>query len=451
MLLNLLEIQEKRQELMDEIEAIKSIAESEKRDITEDEAKQIDANLDKDEELQKDQVRAEKIDAVKKGLAAKRGDETPAPIKSGFDPPPEKPVIVPKSHVPLKHFKNDKEAYDAGMFLIAALAPADPQFHFADKKAEAIQYCRDNGLILADAQTSDDAGKGGYLAPAPLSNTIIRIVTEVGIAPRIADVVPMSSETLDMSKRSSGLTVYAPAEASAITTSEMQWTRVSLSVTDRATLTRISLKLLRSAITSIADRVAEEIAYAAANQMDNELINGDGTSTYFGETGLVSAIGSAGVETGASGVDTWPELLLLNHHNAMSFLPSRFWRNPVWICSPAYYNAVMIRLAAAAGGNTIQNVEGGANRPSFLGYPVLFTDHMPTTTAVSQVSALFGSFNNAVMLGNRQGVSIGTSTERYFDSGEIAIRGMWAYDINVHEPGDSSNAGAYTAVKTAAS
>jgi HK97 family phage major capsid protein len=112
----------------------------------------------------------------------------------------------------------------------------------------------------------------------------------------------------------------------------------------------------------------------------------------------------------------------------------------------------MVRLAAAAGGNTIQTIEGGVTTfgPSFLGYPVNFTDQMPTATAVSTIHALFGNYRAAAIIGERVGVSIASSSEVYFASGEIAIRGMWAYDINVHEPGTASEAGAYVALKTGA-
>lgn len=450
MLLSVKAIEEKRQGLLDQIEAIQAVAKEENRDLTEEDSTTIDELLNQWESLgEKDLVRAQKIEDAQKYAVSKRTSTpaTPAPITSGFEPAKPKIAAVPRSPVKLRSFKGEtaeKDAYQSGMFLRAVLA--DPRF----PDSEAATYCREHGLIRGDAQTADDGNKGGLLVPAPLSAAIIRVVDEVGITRQLADVVPMTSETLDMSKRSAGLTVYAPAEGAAITTSEMQWTRVSLSTVDRATLTRISNKLLRSAVTSIADRVAEEIGQAFGWQQDQEFIKGDGTSTYFGETGLQQAVGAAGIFTTATtSEDTWAELTLANHESTMAILPSKYRQMPVWICSPAYYYTVMLRLLAAAGGNTITSLEGGGNL-QFLGYPVILTDHMPTATAVSTVHALFGNFRAAAMLGDRTGISIATSTERYFDSDEIAIRGIVAYDINVHEPGDASNAGAYVALKTGA-
>lgn len=464
--LDLLAIQEHRNELVDKIEFIQKKAKEENRDLTDDEAASVKAMIDEHKSLAADEKLAQEYEDLRKDRVAKQAaavaaaKQREAPPLESFETKPEKPKLpaIPKSYGRLKAFTGpdaDREAYDAGQFVLATMAPPDPQWGLRERKEKAWNYCVEHGIIKADAQTADDATKGGYLVPDGFSRAIIRVVESTGICRQLADVISMDTETLTMSKRSGGLTVYAPAEAGTITSSEITWTPLALNVTDRATLTRVSLKLLRSSVTNIADRVAEEIGYAAAYQMDNEFINGTGTSTYFGETGLVSAIGSAGVETGTTTTeDTWGELTLTNHTNAIALLPSRFFQagRVGWICSPPYWAAVMLRLEAAAGGNRIADIRdgGGRDMPMFLGYPVYFTDQMPTSTAVSTVSCLFGNFRAAAMLGDRVGISIASSSEKYFDSAEIAIRGMWAYDILVHEPGDASNAGAYVAVKTGA-
>ncbi len=454
MTLNVVAIQQQRKELLDKCKFIQEKAEKENRDLNEEESGTVKALLKDHKDLAADLEVAEEYEAARAESVTAQADPKPADIKTGLEPEKKTEPAIPKYQGTYKCFSGsdaERDAYYAGQFIIATMAPRDPQFGLSARQSEAWQFCVDKGMIRADAQTADDSGKGGYLVPDGFSRAIIRYVEEVGIARRLADVIPLETETLTMSKRSSGLTVYAPAEAATITSSEVGWTPIQLSVTDRATLTRVSLKLLRSAVTSIADRVAEEIGFAAADQMDNEFFNGDGTSTYFGEYGLRTQVGAAGTFTTATtSEDTWGELTLANHHETMALLPSKHWQMPIWVCSPAYWNAVMNRLNHAAGGNTIQTLEAGSIQQTFMGYPVLFTDRMPTSTAVSTIHALFGSFRRAVMIGDRVGISIASSSERYFDSGEVAIRGMWAYDIEVHEPGDASNAGAYVALKTGA-
>jgi HK97 family phage major capsid protein len=113
-----------------------------------------------------------------------------------------------------------------------------------------------------------------------------------------------------------------------------------------------------------------------------------------------------------------------------------------------FYCNAMLRALAAAGGNTMVSLAQGVGEGLFLGKRVLFTDYMPTTTATSQVSALYGNFAEAVLLGDRQGVEIAISDQRYFEYDLVGVRGVTRYDINVHEPGDGSNVGAYVALKT---
>lgn len=455
------EIQERRAEILDENDAIIAMAKAENRDATAEEKATFDGNMSEIEALEKEEIEAAKFEAAKAQAAARRvqsalamgggGGRADVPRVTGGGgnrDENDKPKLPAQaiSHLTLRAFKGQNaelEAYQSGMWLSAVL----------DDNRQAQQYCREHGVgIRADAQTADDFAKGGIFVPAPLSAAIIRVVSDVGIARRLCDVVPMQSETLDVSRRSAGLTVYAPGEQTAITSSEVSWNRVSLTVRDRATLTRISRKLLRASVVGIAERVAEEIGYAFALQQDKEFILGDGTSTYFGEVGLNNAIGAAGINTmTTTSGDTWAETTLNDFTNTMALLPSQWWgNNPAWLCSAPYYHSVMLRLMNAGGGNTNQTLAGGVGMGQFLGYPVYFSDRMPTATAVSTIQAYFGNFPASTMLGDRVGVEIMTSTERYFDSDEIAIRGKIAYDINVYEAGDASTAGAVVALKTGA-
>jgi hypothetical protein len=55
-----------------------------------------------------------------------------------------------------------------------------------------------------------------------------------------------------------------------------------------------------------------------------------------------------------------------------------------------------------------------------------------------------------VLLGDRTGIEIAISDQRYFEFDLIGVRGVSRYDINVHEAGDDDSAvGAYVALKTA--
>ena len=74
---------------------------------------------------------------------------------------------------------------------------------------------------------------------------------------------------------------------------------------------------------------------------------------------------------------------------------------------------------------------------------------MPTATAVSTVSALFGSFADAAIIGDRIGLEFAMSDQRYFEERAIGVLGRTRYDIQVHNSGTASAVGAYVGLKTA--
>jgi hypothetical protein len=55
-----------------------------------------------------------------------------------------------------------------------------------------------------------------------------------------------------------------------------------------------------------------------------------------------------------------------------------------------------------------------------------------------------------VILGDRTGITFGRDDSTGFLSDLTTLKAVTRYDINVHQPGTSSAAGAYVALKTAA-
>lgn len=453
-------LKEKIQDLLDEAQAIENLAEKEDREPTEDEQDRFSAIMDEESgelvALQKQLAQAEKIDRERRRLAQARQqlnqrndpfDGGQIDDGAGGDPIPQNRLPRVISRIgSLRVFRGEnaeRDAFDSGMFLRARIGQLSNN---RDQRAES--YLEARGLVAPQAaQTEGTDSAGGFLVPDPLSRAIIDYRELFGIANQLCRVVPMTSDTLAMPKRVGGLTVYYPGEATSITESNKNWSRVNLTAVKRAVLTKISQELNEDALINVVDDVASEIALALAVAKDNELINGDGTATYGGETGLLSALGAAG-KSAASG--NWGATVLSDFTTLMSILPAKFWAGgPSWVCSPAFYYSVMLKVLSAAGGNTLASLEiGGRERPMFLGYPVFFTDQMPTSYVSTGVPALFGSFRQAVIIGERTGVEIGQSDQFAFDEDVITVKGRTRYDIAVHEPGDGSDAGAYVGLQT---
>jgi HK97 family phage major capsid protein len=237
-----------------------------------------------------------------------------------------------------------------------------------------------------------------------------------------------------------------------MTDSDKTWDQLELIAKKRYVVSKISQELVDDALISIIDNVVSEMAYALALQEDNEFVQGNGTSTYGLVRGVLNQLGSAGVYTAPTGDDTWAELAIDDFTSTMGKLPSRFNRNPVWLCSSEFYHTVMLKVLGAAGGNTLESLIAGDNgRRSFLGYPVFLSSWMPTSTAVSQVSALFGDFRMGTILADRTGVRIARDDSIGFLRDLVTLKATVRYDIRVHEGGDASNVGSYVGLRTAAS
>ena len=118
----------------------------------------------------------------------------------------------------------------------------------------------------------------------------------------------------------------------------------------------------------------------------------------------------------------------------MGKVGAKYWATGAsWIASAAFYHTVRLDLLADAGGNTLATLAAGAGQPSFLGYPVFLTDQLPTASTSVGSNCLFGAFDKAVIIGDRAGVRVQTSSERYFDEDNLAVRATVKYDINVHD------------------
>src|SRR5205085_2587133 len=119
--------------------------------------------------------------------------------------------------------------------------------------ADARQWCRDNGVTVAKAQSEGVNSAGGFLVPTPMMDAIIDLREEFGVFRKSAQIIPMSSDTLAWPRRTGGLTANFIGEAVSVTESSATWDNVNLVAKKLGVLTRISTELSEDALVSIAD------------------------------------------------------------------------------------------------------------------------------------------------------------------------------------------------------
>lgn len=347
----------------------------------------------------------------------------------------------------LKAFKGaraQEEAYRSGMFLRATL--------LNDEKA--IAFCREKGISLERDMTGTNNTQGGFLVPAEFENSIIDLRIEYGVFRANSRVVPMGSDVKNQPRRTGGLTAYAVGPGQAGTESTPSYDLIELIARKWMVLADYEVEFSEDAIISAADTLASEIAYAFTYAEDNAGFNGTGLSATHGIVGIISQLtaATAGLMT-ASG-NAWSEIVEADILGVIGKLPqfARKSGNVKWYCSHTFWATVLQRLALAKGGVTLAEVQGKMMEVAF-GYPVEIVEVMPTTEANSQIPLLFGNLSQASTFGDRRGVTVSTADQHASNwaSDILSIKGTERFDINVHDVGDTTNAGAIVGLITASS
>lgn len=339
----------------------------------------------------------------------------------------------------------ESNAFKAGQWALATLW----------NRSKAKQWCKDHGIpMIMNAAVEGDDTKGGFLVPDVLERAIIDLREAYGAFRQIARIRPMGSDFMSIPRRAGGLTALPIGEGVEITESTKTWSAANLTARKWGVLAKYSSEIAEDAIINIADDLAQEIAYAFAVAEDGAGFNGDGTSAYHGITGVVTkfqaVIGAgqlAGAMDAASGHDTFAEIDNNDLTTLMGKVPIYALGRSVWICSGVAWATVFARLQVAAGGNTKVELAGQLY-DSYLGYPIIKSPIMPTATTdlSDKVMLMFGDPMSAISMGTRRGVSLAVSTERYFESDQIGIRGIERFDINVHDIGDTTTPGPLVAL-----
>lgn len=316
-------------------------------------------------------------------------------------------------------------AYAAGMQLLAS---GDVPF--------AIKFCRENDLVyysrgreIRNAQSGDVDGAGGYTVPDPLSSEIIEFRNLTGIARRVCEQWPMTSDTLRIPKLVSGQTVYYPGQNVNITPSDTTWTQPQLTAVKRATLTQMSSELDEDNIVQFASRVVSRAAYELSWREDEEFVQGDGTATFGNVSGLQDAVGVGGAVT-ASG-NAWSDITSPDLSAVAAKLPEKHHDGASWICSRAFFHSVIEPLILAQGGSTGIEMSAGAGRNLF-GYPINFTEAMPLASGATQKCLFFGNFNDGCAMGSRRQITVMRSEHAAFEADAIMFRLTSRYDILLH-------------------
>lgn len=359
---------------------------------------------------------------------------------------------VPESRIPAQYnkmysrltaFENTDDgrysAFESGMWLRAKF--------FKDDRAH--RWCELNGVYHRLAQ--EEGGSAGNLVPSPLLARIIDLRDKYGVFRQECDLIPMGRDTLSIPKLVSGTAAAFFGESATISESDPVWTQVNLTAQKLGIITRLTTEVAEDAVINLADWIARDMGLAFANKEDEVGFAGDGSAADGSITGVAQIFTDdntlAGAVDPAAGVVAFTDVDAASIGLLMATLPAYARPNAKWYASSVGQDLVFNRLASAAGGHTFQTLRGELGA-SYLGHQIVTSEHLPNSTGDTDNTTLFlfGDLRMAAVMGDRRGVTVASSEERYFELDQIALRATERFDIAIHGQGDASTAGAIVAL-----
>jgi len=348
-----------------------------------------------------------------------------------------------------------QRAKNFGLFILASVARRDKARKQLEEQGIEFDMITGEKAMGEDVQTT-----GGALVPVEFIPNLITLMENYGVFRRNAQEYPMGSDFAVAPEQTSDLTVYCPGAGTAITASDLGFRSIGMTAKKWATLTAIDSELDEDSAIALGEIIGRSIARAFAKKEDSVGFLGDGTSTYFGHTGITGALRAVDATIGnikslvVGAGNAYSELTLANFETLVGTLPdfaddgeAKFY------CHRLFYLTVMVKLALAAGGANATEISMGRGfrEKTFLSYPVEFSQVMPKAEANSQICCILGNLRLGAYLGDRRRLSIARSNEVYFANDQIGIRGTERVAPTVFGVGDTTNAGPICGLITAAS
>lgn len=289
---------------------------------------------------------------------------------------------------------------------------------------------------------------GGYAVPVEFHKELIRVAELSGTARKLATIIPMGTDTKDITTLESGATAFVVGEQAAITASTPQFGRKVLNARKFAVLVKSTLELIDDNMLSedITTLVANLAGEALAELEDDQMINGDGTG--LNQTGIlvdanVNVVTMSAGNTSFEDV-TYQNLVDVKHGTKMKYKKKSRGKN-AWLMSEDVF-ANIEKIVDTTGQPVIKERANDPDNFTLMGYPIEINEKMPGTPedAVDTKFLVFGSFRYYAM-GDRKSIT----TETGYASGDFE-KDIKSQKVTERVAGVITIPEAFTVLKTAA-
>lgn len=374
---------EKKNDLITRSEELTNAAETEGRDLTEDELKEVEDN-------------AEEVRSIERQLNARNAVKAMAKeVETRADEPAEKKEETQEE---------------------------------ADVRAFAAHIRNLYGMM----NTRDDLkpltkGANGAVVPQTIANKIIAKVYEIcPIAERATKY--NYNGTLNIPYYTEDATNYIDvafqgAEFAAIEANSGKFTSISLTDFVAGALVLISRQLINASDFDLVGYVIDRMAYSIRRFLERVLLNGSGVIS--GQTGTVEGLTGVTltVNTATANAITTDNLIDLQDK-----IKDEFQENAIWIMSPATRTALR-KLKDQFGRYLLNENVANAFGRELLGKPVFVSDNMPDMEN-GKVAIYYGDLSGLALKFTKN-LEIQVLREKYATSYADGINGWFSFDAKV--------------------
>ena len=379
------------------MEAIVALAENESRDLSEDEEKEY-GDLEKQAKAKKKELdRLASLKKIREELnkGAKPAEQVLNPEKT------EEPEITAGGN---KAESNEaRDEFTANIYR-AVLAPkldaVSRQKMLEDsvvKLAEGGHYKGFKFKNAVDAFSTLTDDKGGIFLPTTISNEIMSIALEYGVFPAQSMRMPLQvGSSVKIPNYTGSFTFYAVNEGSEVASSTTSFKGIQLKDNKWMCIVPWTNELDAAAASKLVPIINLKLGEGWAGTIDQAVINGDGTSTYWNKVGFISRAASATypeviTATAATGHNTYAEIDDVDLTNGSLSVAPGIRQRGVYVFHPDWD----VRLAQIKDLNGVPIYRSGGliakngNQWFINGRPVYFTEKMPNTDGASKNYGLF--------------------------------------------------------------
>lgn len=305
--------------------------------------------------------------------------------------------------------------------------------------------------IIAKTGSEFNPTTGGVLVPPEYRAQLIYLREMYGVTRQVANVVAMSRDHVDQ-PRITGINAMAPiGENGTLSVGDDNTDLVGLTAKKWGRLARFPNELLDDAAISVVDIFSSTLVEAQTKAEDQTYFLGDGTATYNQDVGLANALPS-GAYISASG-SAWSNITEADINKLIGSVENVDITRCGFITSRQYYAQVMQPMYTSNGRgfqSEFRSMFGltSGQGAEWKGWPVLFSQVLPTSSASASKGLYFGDYLSASMLGDRREATVATSEHAYFTSDGFGVRAISRFTVNIHGDGRASTVGPIACLKT---